>query len=89
MPMSLCHRFNVMGVKIPKPVEHKIQMDLKKHVHPHSSYGKLQSLPYRLISMVTHVGPSSGCGHYTAIAQCSSKTYHQFDDTHVRSQFFL
>ncbi|XP_034251240.1 ubiquitin carboxyl-terminal hydrolase 36-like isoform X1 [Thrips palmi] len=85
-PKVLCiqlKRFNVMGVKLPKPVEHRIQMDLKKHVHPQSSYAKLQSLPYRLISMVTHVGPSSGCGHYTAIAQCSSKTYHQFDDTHV------
>lgn len=85
-PKVLCiqlKRFNVMGVKLPKPVEHKLQMDLRKHIHPHSPYAKYQSLPYRLISMVTHVGPSSGCGHYTAIAQCSSKTYHQFDDTHV------
>ncbi|KAE8741396.1 hypothetical protein FOCC_FOCC013095 [Frankliniella occidentalis] len=85
-PKVLCiqlKRFNAIGVKLPKPVEHRTQMDLKRHVHPQSSYAKFATVPYRLISMVTHVGPSSGCGHYTAIAQCSSRTFHHFDDTHV------
>ncbi|KAK3917768.1 Ubiquitin carboxyl-terminal hydrolase 36 [Frankliniella fusca] len=85
-PKVLCiqlKRFNAVGVKLPKPVEHRTQMDLKRHVHPQSSYAKFAAVPYRLISMVTHVGPSSGCGHYTAIAQCSSRTFHHFDDTHV------
>lgn len=86
-PKVLCiqlKRFNAVGVKIPKPVEHRTQMDLKRHIHPQSTYARCPSLPYKLISMVTHVGPSSGCGHYTAIAQCSSRTFHHFDDTHVQ-----
>lgn len=84
-PKVLCiqlKRFNAVGMKFSKPVEHNTCMDLRKYVHPQSAFARLD-LDYKLISMVTHVGPSSGCGHYTAIAQCASLTYHLFDDTHV------
>lgn len=34
--------------------------------------------------MVTHLGPSQNCGHYTAIGQAPNSNYYQFDDSCVR-----
>lgn len=39
---------------------------------------------YKLVSMVTHLGPSQNCGHYTAIGQAPNANYYQFDDSSVR-----
>jgi len=34
--------------------------------------------------MITHVGPSPNCGHYTAIGEAGSGQFFQFDDSSVR-----
>lgn len=39
---------------------------------------------YKLVSLVTHLGPSQNCGHYTAIGQAPNSNYYQFDDSCVR-----
>lgn len=39
---------------------------------------------YKLVSLVTHLGPSQNCGHYTAIGQAPNSNYYQFDDSSVR-----
>lgn len=39
---------------------------------------------YKLVSLVTHLGPSQNCGHYTAIGQAPNGNYYQFDDSCVR-----
>lgn len=36
------------------------------------------------MSLVTHLGPSQNCGHYTAIGQAPNSNYYQFDDSCVR-----
>lgn len=33
---------------------------------------------------MTHMGPTVGCGHYTAVAQAPSGNFYQFDDSMVR-----
>ena len=32
---------------------------------------------YRLVSLITHVGPSPNCGHYTAIGEAPNGTYYR------------
>lgn len=39
---------------------------------------------YKLVSLVTHLGPSQNCGHYTAIGQAPNSNYYQYDDSCVR-----
>ena len=34
--------------------------------------------------MITHVGPSPNCGHYTAIGEAANGQFFQFDDASVR-----
>lgn len=38
-----------------------------------------------MVSLVTHLGPSQNCGHYTAIGQAPNSNFYQFDDSCVRS----
>lgn len=38
---------------------------------------------YRLTSMVIHIGGSQHGGHYTAVAESSSGTMFEFDDSSV------
>lgn len=42
-------------------------------------------MKYRLTSLITHMGSSPNCGHYTAIAQAANGNWYQFDDSYVRS----
>jgi len=51
---------------------------------PQSAHRGPVPLTYHLVSMVTHVGSSVQCGHYTAVAQTSKGHYYQFDDSIVR-----
>lgn len=49
-------------------------------------------LIYRLVAMVTHMGPTVNCGHYTAVAQAASGQFYQYDDSMVSiaaKQYFL
>ncbi|KXJ68745.1 hypothetical protein RP20_CCG001877 [Aedes albopictus] len=84
-PSALCiqlKRFSMMGGKINKHVELKTRLDLT----PYSSKTAVSNgkLTYKLASMVTHLGSTQHCGHYTAIGGTDSGTYYVFDDSLVR-----
>lgn len=81
-PIVLCiqlKRFSMQGTKLNKQVTIKPKLDLSPYVKRNGN------LMYRLVSMVTHLGASQHCGHYTAIGLTESGTYYQFDDSSVRS----
>ncbi|XP_063995854.1 ubiquitin carboxyl-terminal hydrolase 36 [Diachasmimorpha longicaudata] len=86
-PKVLCvqlKRFSVMGGKISRHIGFKQTVDMGPYLwrEPGESPRKLN---YKLMSMVTHMGPSVNCGHYTAVAQVSTGQYYSFDDSCVRS----
>lgn len=83
-PVVLCiqlKRFTMHGTKINKQVAIKPKLDLTPYVQKVSG---TPPLTYRLVSMVTHLGSSQHCGHYTAIGLTESGTYYEFDDCNVR-----
>lgn len=87
-PVVLClqlKRFSLLGGKISKPVTLSRRIDVSRHVkRKESSPTQLPPLQYKLVSMITHVGPSPNCGHYTAIGEAGSGQFFQFDDSSVR-----
>ncbi|PSN57763.1 hypothetical protein C0J52_00345 [Blattella germanica] len=86
-PQVLCiqfKRFSILGGKITKHVSFTPRLDLTRFLCPQSSHRGPVPLTYRLVSVVTHVGSSVHCGHYTAVAQTSTGHYYQFDDSLVR-----
>lgn len=87
-PVVLCiqlKRFSMQGNKLNKQVSIKPKLDLTPYVRRTASHGANanQPLTYRLVSMVTHLGSSQHCGHYTAIGLTESGAYYQFDDSSV------
>lgn len=89
-PIVLClqlKRFSLMGGKISKPVQLNRCIDVAQYVKRNNVNGQQQQLPplkYKLVSMITHVGPSPNCGHYTAIGEAANGQFYQFDDSSVR-----
>ena len=87
-PVVLCiqlKRFSLLGGKISKPVTLGRRIDVSRHVkRKESSPTQLPPLQYKLVSMITHVGPSPNCGHYTAIGEACNGQFFQFDDSQVR-----
>ena len=87
-PVVLClqlKRFSLLGGKISKPVTLSRRIDVSRHVkRKESSPTQLPPLQYKLVSMITHVGPSPNCGHYTAIGEAGNGQFFQFDDSSVR-----
>ncbi|XP_033213289.1 ubiquitin carboxyl-terminal hydrolase 36-like isoform X2 [Belonocnema kinseyi] len=85
-PKVLCvqlKRFSVMGGKISRHIVFKQTVDMGPYLWREKDEG-MKKLNYKLTSMVTHMGPSVNCGHYTAIAQVSTGKYYCFDDSCVR-----
>lgn len=83
-PISLCiqlKRFSIVGNKLNKHINIRQQLNLSKYS---SRKDSTQQLSYRLVSMVTHLGASQHCGHYTAIGHTDAGGYYQFDDSCVR-----
>ncbi|XP_045766892.1 ubiquitin carboxyl-terminal hydrolase 36 isoform X1 [Maniola jurtina] len=83
-PMVLCialKRFSLAGGKLSKHVQFRKKINLNKYMYNKNSQ---QQLSYKLVSLVTHLGPSQNCGHYTAIGQAPNSNYYQFDDSCVR-----
>lgn len=83
-PISLCiqlKRFSIVGNKLNKHIAIRQQLNLSKYS---SRKNVNESLQYRLVSMVTHLGASQHCGHYTAIGLTETGSYYQFDDSFVR-----
>ncbi|XP_012218375.1 ubiquitin carboxyl-terminal hydrolase 36 [Linepithema humile] len=85
-PKVLCvqlKRFSVLGGKISRHIGFKQTIDMGPYLWREPGESPKQ-LTYKLMSMVTHMGPSVNCGHYTAVAQVSSGQYYTFDDSLVR-----
>lgn len=85
-PKVLCvqlKRFSVLGGKISRHIGFKQTIDMGPYLWREPGESPKQ-LTYKLMSMVTHMGPSVNCGHYTAVAQVSSGQYYTFDDSCVR-----
>lgn len=83
-PFALCiqlKRFSMLGGKINKHVELRGRLDLTPYAKSATSNVKLT---YKLVSMVTHLGNTQHCGHYTAIGGTENGTYYVFDDSSVR-----
>lgn len=83
-PISLCiqlKRFSFVGNKLNKHIAIRQHLNLSKYSSRKNTNEKLQ---YRLVSMVTHLGASQHCGHYTAIGLTDTGSYYQFDDSFVR-----
>ncbi|ALC43418.1 scny [Drosophila busckii] len=87
-PITLCiqlKRFSMMGNKLTKQISFKPRIDLSRFAaRSSSSSSSMQPLIYRLVSMVTHLGVSQHCGHYTAIGLTETGSYYNFDDSYVR-----
>merc|ERR1719322_1210333 len=70
-----------MGGKISKPVQLQRQTDLSPFI---KTSGQRIPVNYKLVAMITHVGPSPNCGHYTAIGEAAGGQFFQFDDSFVK-----
>ncbi|XP_063701016.1 ubiquitin carboxyl-terminal hydrolase 36 [Culicoides brevitarsis] len=91
-PIALCvqlKRFSVLGGKINKHISMRHTLNLNAYA---SNKAETRNLSYRLVSLVTHIGASQHCGHYTAIGCTESGQYYHFDDSmvsHVQPQRVL
>lgn len=87
-PIALCiqlKRFSMLGNKINKPITIKTRLDLSKYASSKAGSSEQQHpLIYKLVAMVTHIGSSQHCGHYTAIGLTESGAYYNYDDSYVR-----
>lgn len=79
---SLFFRFGIMGGKNSKQIQVQQNLDLT-HFWVHRQSQPNCELNYRLVSLVSHIGPSSNCGHYTAIGLTSLGQFYLFDDSTV------
>lgn len=83
-PAVLCvqlKRFTLLGGKIGKPIQLSRKLDIGSFLKNPVAKNEVT---YALRSMITHVGPSPNCGHYTAIGEASNGQFFQFDDASVR-----
>lgn len=87
-PVVLCvqlKRFSLLGGKISRSVQLSRRIEMNSFVKKKDiSVNPLPPLQYKLVAMITHVGPSPNCGHYTAIGEASNGQFFQFDDASVR-----
>lgn len=85
-PIALCiqlKRFSMAGNKINKHITIREHLNLSKYSSKKNGTNN-EHLSYRLVAMVTHLGASQHCGHYTAIGLTDAGGYYQFDDSCVR-----
>ena len=86
-PAVLCiqlKRFSLLGGKISKPVQLSRMINLAQYINTGGTGASTSDVQYKLVSMITHVGPSPNCGHYTAIGEAANGQFFQFDDSSVR-----
>ena len=84
-PAVLCvqlKRFSLLGGKIGKPIQLTRDLDIKPFLK--TAVNDPRGVQYTLRSMITHIGPSPNCGHYTAIGEANNGQFYQFDDASVR-----
>merc|ERR1719336_1296524 len=91
-------RFSLLGGKINKPVQLFRKINIAPFLQSYNALprsnindgrGDMTSnqnlgCEYSLVAMITHVGPSPNCGHYTAIGEAANGQFFQFDDSSVR-----
>ena len=91
-------RFSLLGGKISKPVQLHRRINIAPYLQSQNGLSKNgindsgRNMPshqgsaceYSLVAMITHVGPSPNCGHYTAIGEAGNGQFYQFDDSSVR-----
>lgn len=85
-PIALCiqlKRFSMAGNKINKHITIREHLNLSTYSSKKNGTAN-EHLSYRLVAMVTHLGASQHCGHYTAIGLTDAGGYYQFDDSCVR-----
>lgn len=78
-PKSVCIQlklFDHHGNELARNIPVRQQLNLQNNAN--------ETLRYRLVSKVTHVGQSSASGHYTAIGLTQAGNYHLFDDRDVQ-----
>ena len=73
-----------MGGKIGRPVQLSKFLNIAPFIYPRNGVSSQESVQYKLVSMITHVGPTPNCGHYTAIGEAANGQFFQFDDASVR-----
>lgn len=86
-PITLCiqlKRFSMMGGKINKHVSFSPRLSLSKYSSRKLTGNDDRQMNYRLVSVVTHLGSSQHCGHYTAVGLTHTGNYYNFDDSSVR-----
>lgn len=86
--MVLCiqlKRFSISNNKITKHIQFRQRLELSRFARQRPNV----PLVYRLVALVTHMGPTVSCGHYTAVAQASSGNFYQFDDSMVSLYIIL
>ncbi|KAG4067479.1 hypothetical protein HA402_003303 [Bradysia odoriphaga] len=84
-PVALCiqlKRFSGINGKISKHINISPYLDFSQYSSRDMKNSKLK---YRLVSVITHLGSTPQCGHYTAVGCCQDGSYYQFDDSSVRS----
>ena len=91
-------RFSLLGGKISKPVQLHRRINIGPFIQSQNIASKIgvndnggnmntsqgSGCEYSLVAMITHVGPSPNCGHYTAIGEAANGQFFQFDDSSVR-----
>ncbi|XP_014220685.1 ubiquitin carboxyl-terminal hydrolase 36 isoform X2 [Trichogramma pretiosum] len=85
-PKVLCvqlKRFSVLGGKISRHIGFKPSIDMGPYLRRKPGEAP-RKIFYKLASMVTHMGPSVNCGHYTAVAKDATGQFYSFDDSYVR-----
>ncbi|CAL8072702.1 unnamed protein product [Orchesella dallaii] len=85
-PVVLClqlKRFTLYGTKIAKRIHCNRSLNMSKYMHKSKQVNGFSDLRYRLVALVTHLGSSPNCGHYTAIAEAANGSFYQFDDAYV------
>lgn len=86
--MVLCiqlKRFSISNNKITKHIQFRQRLELTRYARQKPNV----PLVYRLVALVTHMGPTVSCGHYTAVAQAPSGNFYQFDDSMVRKILYF
>ncbi|CAL4115866.1 unnamed protein product, partial [Meganyctiphanes norvegica] len=81
-------RFTISGGKIGKHINIQKTIDISRFVNGHQKLsagsGATGPYQYRLAAMVIHLGGSQHGGHYTAVAEASTGTMFEYDDSTVR-----
>ena len=95
-PNVLCiqlKRFGLVGGKMSKHIQFSRTLDLSRFLFNQPADGTTNSdtiggSTYKFVSLISHLGPSENCGHYSSIAEASNGSLYHFNDSEVRISNF-